>query len=60
MAKKFNTMYGIGKSKYVVNTHDGVQTHKDGSEFFGIKIFKNKKKFEQCQKELKQQGYIER
>ena len=32
----------IGKAKYVVNFYDGKKTHKDGSPFFDIKIFKNK------------------
>ena len=42
MAKKnFNTMYRIGNAKYVVNFHDGVNKHKDGSDFYDIKIFKN-------------------
>lgn len=60
MAKVFNTMYGVGKAKYVVNFHDGVQTHKDGSPFFGIATFKNKKKFEGFQKELIENGYSEK
>lgn len=34
----------IGKAKYVVNYHDGVKTHLDGSPFFDIVIFKNKVK----------------
>ena len=44
MKKVFNLMSNIGKAKYVVNFHDGVQKHKDGSAFFAISIFKSKKK----------------
>jgi hypothetical protein len=36
--------YNIGHAKYVVNYSDGTKKHKDGSEFFDIAIFKNKKK----------------
>ncbi len=41
--KLYNTMMHVGRSKYVVNSHDGVATHRDGSPFFGIAIFKSKK-----------------
>lgn len=41
--KQYNVMQNVGKSKYVVNYHDGVKTHKDGSPFFDIKICKSKK-----------------
>lgn len=55
--KLFNIMYNVGRAKYVINTHDGVQTYPDGSTFFGIEIFKNKKVFEKRQKELTKEGY---
>ena len=55
----FNTMSNIGTVKYVVNFYDG-STHKDGSKFYAIKTFKNKKKFEAFQKELLSKGYIEK
>ena len=57
--KKYNIMYGIGHAKYVVNTHDGIQIHPDGSEFWGIDTFKNKKKLNACIKDLKNNGYKE-
>ena len=41
--KRYNVMYGVGSSKYTVNFHDGKSKHKDGSDFFDIAIFKNKK-----------------
>ena len=60
MAKKnFNTMYRIGKAKYVVNFHDGVNKHKDGSDFYDIKIFKNKVDLKNFREDLLKRGYIE-
>nr|WP_229650344.1 hypothetical protein [Vibrio splendidus]MCC4883011.1 hypothetical protein [Vibrio splendidus] len=58
--KSFNTMQGIGKVKYVVNHHDGVSTHKDGSPFFAIACFSNKKKMATFIKGIEAQGYIEK
>lgn len=55
--KVFNEQENVGKAKYVVNFHDGVKQHKDGSPFFDIKIFKNKKKKGAFIKYLKAQGY---
>ena len=46
--KKYNIQYNIGKAKYVVNYHDGVKKHKDGSSFYDITIFKNKVKLQTC------------
>lgn len=57
--KQFYTMNNIGKAKYTISDHDGVQTHGDGSKFFGIKTFKNKRKFERKQKELIKEGYLQ-
>ena len=56
--KRFNVMYNVGKVKYVVNFHDGVKKHKDGSDFFDIKCFKNKLKFNAFIKDLEKQGYL--
>jgi len=56
--KRFNTNYGVGKSKYVVNYHDGVKKHKDGSDFFDVQIFKNKKDLETFKKALLQKGFV--
>lgn len=41
MNKYYNEQFNIGKAKYVVNFHDGVNTHNDGSPFYDIKIFRN-------------------
>ena len=56
--KRFNQQSGIGKSKYVVNYHDGVKKHKDGSDFFDIKIFKNKPELEAFKKDLVSKGFV--
>jgi hypothetical protein len=57
--KKYNTQFNIGESKYVVNYHDGVKKHKDGSNFYDIAIFKNKKDFEAFLTKLSNEGYRE-
>ena len=44
MDKLFYTMDNIGRAKYTVSKFDGVSTHKDGSPFYDIAIFNNKKK----------------
>jgi hypothetical protein len=58
MDKTYNIMYGVAKCKYLVNFHDGYKTHNDGSPFFDIKIFKNKKKLANFEKFLIQEGYV--
>jgi len=55
--KRFNIMYNVGSAKYVVNFHDGVKTHKDGSEFWDIHLFNNKRKGNAFIKSLLKAGY---
>lgn len=50
----------IGKAKYTINFYDGKSTHKDGSPFYSMKIFKNKPSMESFIKELTGKGYKER
>ena len=57
--KTFYTQDNIGKAKYTVSFTDGSK-HKDGSDFFAIAIFKNKKKYKAFIDNLKKQGYYER
>jgi hypothetical protein len=57
--KTFYQQDNIGKAKYTISYHDGVDTHKDGSPFFGIKTFSNKEKLNVFIDELKKKGYIE-
>ncbi len=60
MAKNYYIMQNVGKARYLLNDHDGVSTHKDGSPFYGCEIFSNKKKLAARVKELRAQGYVER
>lgn len=48
---------GIGKAKYVINYHDGIQKHKDGSNFYDIRIFHNKKDLAKFELGLHKEGY---
>ncbi|MFQ3188920.1 MAG: hypothetical protein ACI936_000040 [Paraglaciecola sp.] len=57
--KVFNTMMNVGKVKYVINYHDGVKAHRDGSEFFDTTTFSSMKKRNEFIKELKGLGYKE-
>ncbi len=57
--KTFRIMFNIGKSKYVVNFCDGQKAHRDGSPFFDIRIFKNKRIMASFITDLKHQGYSE-
>lgn len=58
MKKVYYEMSNVGKAKYVVNFHDGINTYKDGSKFFDIRLFKNKVKKDKFIKELQSQGYV--
>jgi predicted RNA-binding protein with TRAM domain len=55
--KKYEVHYNIGKSKYVVNFHDGKKKHDDGSEFYDIEIFKNKRELNNFIADLESKGY---
>jgi len=57
--KRFYIQNNIGKAKYVVNSHDGNTKHSDGSDFFDIHIFHNKKKLNSFVSELFKSGYRE-
>lgn len=54
---KFRWMTNIGRAKYVVSFHDGVKTHRDGSPFYDIAIFRNRKAMEEFLFSLRAQGY---
>lgn len=58
--KEFYEMMNVGHAKYVINYHDGEKKHRDGSRFFDIAIFSNKRKKEQFVKSLCQMGYAPR
>ena len=56
--KRFKRQDGIGKAKYTISYHDGKQKHKDGSDFFGIQTFKNKKDLAKFVNALHKGGYV--
>ncbi len=58
--KTFHTRTNVGNAKYVVNHHDGVKTHQDGSPFFDVAIFSNKKELKHFQDNLLKDGYTEK
>ena len=57
--KSFKTQYRIGHAKYLVSFHDGIKKHEDGSAFYDIKIFKNKKLLNIFTRNLVNDGYRE-
>ena len=56
--KRYYQKDGIGKAKYTISYHDGKKTHKDGSDFFDIQIFKNKKDLAKFVNTLHKGGYV--
>lgn len=56
--KRYNLKYNVGKVKYLVSYHAGIKKHSDGSDFFDIASFKNKKKLNSFVSELNKQGYV--
>jgi hypothetical protein len=56
--KRYNIQYNIGKCKYLVNYHNGITKHKDGSDFFDIATFTNKEKFNVFITSLKCKGFV--
>lgn len=56
--KSFYQQNNIGKAKYTISYHDGISTHKDGSAFFGIRLFKSKRELKKCINSLLKEGYI--
>lgn len=58
--KVYYFQYNVGKSKYVVNYHDGEKKHNDGSDFYDIFLTNNKRTLAKFVSGLKKQGYTER
>lgn len=58
--KTFYTSSNVGKARHVVSFHDGVKTHNDGSAFFDLRIFSNKKNLAAFTLDLHKDGYVER
>jgi hypothetical protein len=58
--KYYYTQDNIGKVKYTISYHNGLTKHKDGSPFYGIYGFSNKRKFHKRLKQLISEGYIQK
>ena len=56
--KRYNIQENIGSSKYVVNFHDGVKAHGDGSAFFDVRIFSSRVKMDSFVRSLVGDGYF--
>jgi hypothetical protein len=57
--KTFYQQDNIGKAKYTISAYNGIDTHKDGSPFYGIAIFKNKSDLQAYRQRLLSDGYKE-
>lgn len=60
MNKLFYQQDNIGRAKYTISYHDGIQTHNDGSPFYSIRLFSNKKELAKFRSQLINQGYTEK
>jgi hypothetical protein len=58
--KYYEELANIGRATYVVSFHDGVKTHGDGSPFYDIRIFRNKRAQATFVSGLVAEGYIVR
>lgn len=56
-AKTYRTIAAIGKARNIVEFHDGVKSHRDGSKFFDIHICGNKRALAQFVAMLTRNGY---
>jgi hypothetical protein len=59
MSKTFRQQDNIGRAKYTVSFHDGKKTHKDGSPFHDIRLFRNRKVRDRFTRDLRNDGYSE-
>lgn len=57
MEKIFKLMQNVGRAKYVISYHDGVSTHKDGSPFYRVSIYSNKRDANRFCSALESDGY---
>ena len=58
--KQYYVQYNVGRCKYVLSFHDGVSTHADGSPFYDVRLFRNKKRLQESIRNLEAEGYKER
>jgi len=56
--KRYYQQDRVGSAKYTISYHDGKKKHKDGSDFFDIKTFRNKKDLAKFVNTLHKSGYV--
>jgi len=57
LGKRYRVTPAIGKARHVVNFHDGVKTHADGSPFFDVEICGNLQRLYDFTSDLREAGY---
>jgi len=57
--KRYRVTQRVGKAKYVLSYYDGMKRHVDGSDFFDVITFRNKKQLNESITSLHKQGYIQ-
>jgi hypothetical protein len=55
--KRYYQQDRVGSAKYTISYHDGKKKHKDGSDFFDIQTFRNKKDLAKFVNTLHKGGY---
>ena len=55
--KRYYQQDRVGSAKYTISYHDGKKKHKDGSDFFDIQTFRNKKDLAKFVNALHRGGY---
>lgn len=60
MNKNYWTIDNVGSTRYVVNFHNGVDTHDDGSPFYDMRGFSNRRVRDKFIRHLREEGYVER
>ena len=58
--KTYHVMKNIGKTRYLINYHNGIKHYSDGSKFYDIAILHNKKELALFVNNLKNSGYKEK
>ena len=56
--KRYYQQDRVGSAKYTISYHDGKKKHKDGSDFFDIQTFKNKKDLAKFVNTLHKGGFV--
>ena len=56
--KRYYQQDRVGSAKYTISYYDGKKKHKDGSDFFDIKTFRNKKDLAKFVNTLSKSGYV--